>query len=76
MHSFAFSYKTKKEPTIVKREPNDDLLDDIKEERITEVAELPPSKNVDISRIPSPLPFQKNSNSIVDLESVMFFTNC
>lgn len=58
----------------MKREPNDELLEDIKEERISEVTELPPSKNVDISRIPSPLPFQKNRNSIVDLDNVISFT--
>lgn len=57
----------------MKREPNDDLLDDIKEERINEVTEMPPSKNVDISRIPSPLPFQKNSNIIADLDNVIDF---
>lgn len=70
MKSIYFSYKTKKEPSIVKREPIDDLLEDIKEERITEVTELPPSNNIDISRIPSPLPFQKNANIIADLDSV------
>lgn len=73
MYLSVYSYKTKKEPLILKREPNDDLLDDIKEERINEVTELPPSKNVDISRIPSPLPFQKNINSIADLDSVIAF---
>lgn len=66
----------KKEPSIgLKRELNDDLLEDIKEERISEVTELPPSNNVDISRIPSPLPFQKNSNCIADLDNVIVFLN-
>lgn len=68
-----YSYKTKKEPSVVKREPIDDLLEDIKEERIADVTELPPSNNVDISRIPSPLPFQKNANIIADLDNVIIF---
>ncbi|XP_031629037.1 protein lin-37 homolog [Contarinia nasturtii] len=62
------NYKTKKEISFVKREENDDLLEDIKAERITEISDLPPCKDVDISRIPLPLPFQKNSNSTEDVD--------
>lgn len=68
--AYDFSYKMKKSVPVVKREPNDDLLEEIKAGRVNEVNELPPSKNVDISRLPSPLPFQKNRNTIVDLDNV------
>lgn len=64
------SYKSKKELPIVKREQNDDLLDDIKAERITEVTDLPPCKKIDVSRIPPTLPFQKNVNSTADVDKV------
>lgn len=64
------SYKSKKPNPTVKREHNDDLLDDIKSNRVTEVTDLPPSNDVDISRIPSPLPFQKNINSTEDVDKV------
>lgn len=64
------SYKTKKEVPIVKREQNDDLLEDIKAERVTEVTDLPPCKKTDISRIPPILPFQKNVNSTADVDKV------
>lgn len=67
---FFFSYKSKKELPIVKREQNDDLLDDIKAERVTEVTDLPPCKKVDISRIPPTLSFQKNINSTTDVDKV------
>lgn len=34
------------------------------------MTDLPPSNNVDVSRIPSPLPFQKNANSGIDVDNV------
>lgn len=57
----------------MKREQNDDLLDDIKAERVTEVTELPLCKDVDISRIPPTLPFQKNIDSTNAVDKVSFF---
>lgn len=68
------SYRTKKQPLIVKREPMPDLLDGIKSEKINEVVEMPACAEFEMSRIPSPLPLQKKSSkSNINLNYVSWF---
>lgn len=64
------SYKLKTEPEIVQRKPNDTLLDDLKSEKVSDVTELPPNRETDMSRIPTPL-FQLNgTETAMDLDYV------
>lgn len=51
----------KREIVTEKREENDELLEQIKSNKVTDVTEMPACKKVEISRIPSPLPFQAAS---------------
>lgn len=69
----SISYRTRKEAIIPKREPMPDLLNEIKSGKVTEVAEMPASTDIDISRIPSRTPIQKKSTKDnINLDYVRF----
>lgn len=55
----------------IPREIIPDLLDDFKSGAITEIVELPAPEETEVTRIPSPLPFQiENSKYNIDLDYV------
>lgn len=60
----------KQEPEIVQRKSNDTLLEDVKNDKLLEVSELPPNKETDMSRIPAPLHQTNISESSIDLNYV------
>lgn len=70
-----YSLKNQPEPEISKRKPQPDLLEKIKSGKVVEVTELSSSADVEVSRVPSPLPFQKKcSKENIDLDYVSTFT--
>lgn len=70
----ASSYKMKKEVDMVERKSNDTLLDDLKNAKISEVTEMPPINEAEISRIPTPMFQLNNAKATLDLDYVGFWT--
>lgn len=69
--SLQHSYKNQSEPEIVERVPQPDLLQKILSGKVVEVTELSASADIEISRVPSPLPFQKKcSKDNINLDYV------
>lgn len=69
--SHGHSFKNVPAPEMVERVPQPDLLEKIKSGKVVEVTELSSSEDVEISRVPSPLPFQKKcSKDNIDLDYV------
>lgn len=66
------SYKMKKEEDLVERKSNDTLLDDLKNAKISEVTEMPPINESEISRIPTPIFELNNAKTTIDLDYVGF----
>lgn len=65
------SYKNQSKPEITERVPQPDLLEKIISGKVVEVTELSASADIEISRVPSPLPFQKKcSKDNINLDYV------
>lgn len=65
------NFKTRTVDDPVAREAMPNLLEDFKSGAIIEVGELPTPEDVEVSRIPSPLPFQsESSKDKIDLDYV------
>lgn len=56
----------------MQRKTNDTLLEDIKNDKLLEVTELPPNKETDMSRLPTPLFQLKNAETTIDLNYVSY----
>lgn len=68
------NFKNRINDEPIPREIIPDLLDDFKSGAITEITELPAPEEIEVSRIPSPLPFQiESSKDNINLDYVSIF---
>lgn len=70
---YIFSFTNRDIPDPVERKPLPGLLEDITLGKKVDVTDMPACHKLDISRIPSPLPFQRESKKEnIDLDYVSF----